>query len=175
MPAKKRKGAAMGFDFGHDLAGQIEEVVLKEADDMEAIRHDPRIGEPAPSQGPVRAGEVHADHPHLLTAFESGKEPAQLGLAAPRDDVKNTVIAEIAKCCGERHSSMDTMFVDSEDAGTLQTLPFAGLARGKLRINPSHTGAPKIVYTSQRRSADPFVVISVNTFRPWLGALPPRS
>ena len=40
MPAKKRKGAAMVFDFGHDLAGQIEKVMLEEANDMSRAKRD---------------------------------------------------------------------------------------------------------------------------------------
>ena len=115
-----------------------EEVVLEGADDMEPIGDDASMGEPSPSQGSVRTGEVHADHLHLLPAFERGEEPSQLGLATPRDKVKNPVITQVAKCRGERHAAMDAMFVDPEDAGTLQTLTFTGLARGELRINASY-------------------------------------
>ena len=120
------------------IDGSKGKLTLEEADDMEPISNDASMGEPSPSQGSVRTGEVHADHLHLLPAFERGEEPSQLGLATPRDKVKNPVITQVAKCRGERHPTMDAMFVDPEDAGTLQTLTFTGLARGELRINASY-------------------------------------
>lgn len=84
--------APMGSEFRNDLAGQIQEVMLEEADDVEPISHDTRVGEPAPHQGPVGTGEVNADHLDLLAALQSAQEARQFACAAPRHDVEDPTV-----------------------------------------------------------------------------------
>ncbi len=82
MTSQCAKKASMVFELRNDLTHQVQEVVLENANNMEAIGDDARIGEPAPHQRPVSTGEVDADHLNLIAALQTAQEGRQFLLAA---------------------------------------------------------------------------------------------
>jgi len=43
---------------------------MDDADDMEAVGHDARVGKVQPHQRAVAGGQIHAHHTHLGFAFQ---------------------------------------------------------------------------------------------------------
>ncbi len=72
MAAQHAQKTTMVFELRNDLTGQLQEVVLKNAHNMEPIGHDAGVGEPFSHQGPVSTGEVDANHLDLLTPLQGG-------------------------------------------------------------------------------------------------------
>ena len=49
---------------------QLHEALAEQAHDVEAVRHDPGLGEVPSNQGPVGLGEVDAHQLHLVLALQ---------------------------------------------------------------------------------------------------------
>ena len=62
--------ASMVLEVSYQEAGQLHEVVLDETHDMEAVSHNPGIGEIAADETAIGAGKINADDLHLLPALE---------------------------------------------------------------------------------------------------------
>jgi len=57
------------LDLWSDLAEQLQEVVLDDADDMEAISHDFGVGKIPSDEGSVRGTQINTDDPDFLAAL----------------------------------------------------------------------------------------------------------
>ena len=76
-----------------DVSPAGQEVMIDEANDMEAVGHDARIGEVHADQGAIVRGQIHAHHPHLGFAFQPLKIGLQGELRAAQHHVVDLVIA----------------------------------------------------------------------------------
>ena len=55
---------------GNELANEIHEVLLDEANDVEAVRDDPGLGEVSSDQRAIGAAQIHADDADVFLAFK---------------------------------------------------------------------------------------------------------
>jgi hypothetical protein len=124
MTPKTAQQAAVVFEFRNDLPSQLQEVMLEEPDDMEAIGHDPCVGKPSAHQRPVRAREIDTDHFDRVPPSQTAQKPGQLALAATRHDVKNAAVlaAELYEIVS--HVFADGSSGNSKDDSDL-SIPFA--------------------------------------------------
>jgi hypothetical protein len=141
MAAQGGEQAPVVLEARDDLACEIHEAVLEDADDMEAVSDQARVRQPLPDKRALGAGEVDAGHPHLLPAVEAGQEAAQVRFTAPGHDIEDAVVAKVAKRGGKRHAAMHAVLVDAQQARTLQALALARLARrGEPRVDAPYGG-----------------------------------
>lgn len=121
----------------NELANEIHEVLLDEADDVEAVCDDPRLGEVSSDQGAIGAAQIHADEADVFFAFEGGEVGVKILRVTAFDDIEDAVSAQVAEGRGELRSSseagsfsVDGMFVDAEDGRTDAVGAFPCFARG---------------------------------------------
>ena len=69
MAPHQRKQATIAGTHAIDVPPAGQEVMIDDADDMEAIRYDARVGEVFVNQGAVGRSQVHAHHPDQVFAF----------------------------------------------------------------------------------------------------------
>jgi len=153
------------------MARQLHEVVLDDADDMEAVGDDPGSGEGVFDEAAVGAGEVDADDPHLLPALELAKEPGEILMAAAGLDVENTPVFQVTEGGGEALALVEGVLVDAEVARALQGEAFGGFAAGELLVDAGNGGLADFVALGERAGADAIVVELVDGFAEGLGAV----
>lgn len=118
---------------GIEIAPAGQEVVVDEADDVEAVGDDEGVREMFADQRAVGGGEVHADQFDLGFALQALEVGPQSGFRASQDDVVDLVAAQVAQSRGEALAAGEEMFVDTEHGRAawrvaLAELPFqAGL------------------------------------------------
>ncbi len=66
MFAQSSEEAIVFGDLGSDLPEELEEVMLNDADDMEAVGNDFCIGEVTLDEGAVSRTQIDADHAHFF-------------------------------------------------------------------------------------------------------------
>ncbi len=117
MAAQHAQKTTMVFELRNDLTGQLQEVMLKNAHNMEPIGHDAGVGEPFSHQSPVSTGEINANHLDLLTPLQTAQEGRQLPFAAPRHDVKDPTVLQNRRTSSQRAAAMHPMLVDTRIRG----------------------------------------------------------
>jgi len=161
----------MVLDVGGDLTGEDHEVMDDEANDMEAVGNDAGVGEPASDQGPVRAGEVDADHSDPLAPLQGGHKGVELLWTASGQHVKDLVVFEVGKGGGKAGSFVEGVLVDTQDRWALETQAFAGLAGGELMVNALDGGRPEMEGTGESRGANAVMMATIDVLPERLGAM----
>lgn len=113
MAAEQGEETAVVFEVGNELAGEIQKVMLEEADDVKAVCDDAGVGEVAAHEGAVGTREVDADDTHFFTAFERGQKVPQVGLTTTGNNIEDAMVAQVTECGGKGHIAMDAVFVDA--------------------------------------------------------------
>lgn len=119
MFAQGGKVAPALFDTGGDLPAQIHEVVLDEADDMEAVRNDTSSWEVALDQRAVACAHIDANDAHFMPAVQGFKEVFEIRGAFALGDIKDPVFFEITEGSGEAAAFVKGVFVNPEDLRAL--------------------------------------------------------
>ena len=70
-----------------------QEVMIDDADHMEAVGHNARVREMQPDKGAIVGGQVHAHRAHLGLAFQPLKIGLQRQLRPAQDHVIDLVIS----------------------------------------------------------------------------------
>ena len=70
MAPHQRKQATILRAGRIDLPPAVEEVMIDEPDDMEAIGHDEGFGEVFAHDRSIGGREIHADDPYFIFAFQ---------------------------------------------------------------------------------------------------------
>jgi hypothetical protein len=169
--AQGSKEASLLFDLRSDLAEELQEVVLHDANDVEAISNDFCIGEVASDDSAVGGTQVDADQPYSLPAFQRVKEGFEGAGTLSFDHIEDFVIAEIAEGGGEAAALVEGVFVDAEFEGALQADALASFAVGMLVVDAFDGGAAQGSAGSHRRTADAFVMKLVDTATEGLGGM----
>ncbi len=104
-------------DLGSDLSEELHEVMLNDADDMEAVGNDFSIGEVTFDESAVRGTQIDADNAHFIPAVQGLQEAFELTGALALGDIKDAVVAQIAEGGGETAALVKSMFVDTEELG----------------------------------------------------------
>lgn len=107
------------FDAGSDLTTQIHEVVLDEADDMEAIRNDASAWEVSLDQRAVACAHIDANDSHFMPALQGFEEFFEVCRAFTLGDIKDPMSFEITEGGGEAAAFVKGVFVDAEDLRAL--------------------------------------------------------
>jgi hypothetical protein len=97
MAAHQREQAAMFGSSGVDVPPAGQEVVIDEADDMEAIGDDPGLGEVLADDGAIHARQIHTHDSHPVLAGEFRQVVLQGGLAAAQHHIKDFVALKSQK------------------------------------------------------------------------------
>ena len=90
-----------------------------QAHDMKAIGHDLGVGERASDQVALRAGEINTHNAHLMAPLKPEDKVAQIGFTAPCNDIKHSMVLEIAQSGRKALAFMKAMLIDAEHSGTL--------------------------------------------------------
>ncbi len=117
MAPHQREQAAILAADRVDLAPAGEEVVVDDADDVEAIGDDGRIGKLPLDQRAVGGREIDADDAHLVLALKLSEIGGQRSFRAPQHDIIDGVILEVAKASREAFAARKEVFVDTRIAG----------------------------------------------------------
>ena len=91
-PHQGKESAVPGAD-AVEVPPAGQEVVIDDADHMEAVGHDACVGKVQPDQGAIVGGQVHAHHAHLGLAFQPLKIGLQRKLRPAQDHVIDLVIS----------------------------------------------------------------------------------
>src|SRR3982074_3411821 len=88
------------FDWWSDLTSQFHKMMDDQAHDMKAIGHDLGVGERASDQVAIRAGKIDTHNAHLMAPLKPEDKAAQIGFTAPCNDIKHSMVLEIAQSGG---------------------------------------------------------------------------
>src|ERR1700744_6004481 len=105
-------------------AGQ--EMLVHRPDHVKAVSHDLRTGKMLARQREVARSQIHADELHLLLTFESLQIIFQRRLAAPRHDVIDLVVLQIAEGGRITAATRETVLVYAQNLRTLACNPLSG-------------------------------------------------
>lgn len=109
----------MVLELGSEEPRELDEVVIDDADDVEAIGDDAGLGKVSLHESPVGAGEVDADELNTLSAPEFAKKMDEVGFTATGLDFEDAVVFEITEGGAKALSFVEGVFVDAEDEGAL--------------------------------------------------------
>lgn len=116
MPTHQGEKASVFSALGVQLLPDLEEVVVDEADDVEAVSHDLCILEETFCDPAVGFGKVHDDDADLGFVEKPSERGFQSQFRASEEDVVDPVFGEIAEGGGVSFFSGEKMFVDSQDS-----------------------------------------------------------
>lgn len=74
---------------------ELQEVLVRDVHDMEAVGHDQRIEEVTAGNGAVSLGQIHHSDARLLAAGQAFEVATQARLRAPWHDIKHLVVLQI--------------------------------------------------------------------------------
>ena len=172
--AQGSEQALMVLDLGSDLAGEFQEVLDDETDDMEAVYDDFGVWEVGGDEAAVRTGEVDTDHAHLFPALEALQIGSQIGFAATRYDIEDAVVFQVGKGGGKTQSFVKAVFVNTQDGGALKTEAFGSLALSELTVDTRDGGRPDPFDPSHGGGWYPLVVLLKDARAEGLGTSSPR-
>ena len=170
--AQQGEMTAVAFDDRSDLAAEVHEVGEDDTHHVEAVGDNAGIGEPAPDHGAVRAGEIDANDPNPLPAFERAQEGEDIGLRAAFDDVEDLVVAQVAEGCGETLAFVKGMLINAQDLWTLKANALGSLAPGELGVDASDGGSTNGSHPGHGGGGDALVMVTVNLLAEGLGTAP---
>jgi hypothetical protein len=93
---------------------QLEEVLVDQPNDVEAIDDDHGAGEVLTGNLAIGCGQIHHDDADLFFAGQSLQVAAQAGFRAPRYNVEHLAILQIDQCCGIALLATEEVFVDTQ-------------------------------------------------------------
>src|SRR5512133_713405 len=137
VAAHQREQAPILGAGGIELAPERQEMLVDEANDMEAVGHDQGVGKVLAHDGAVGGGQVHADDADQLFAGQALKISFQGGFAAAEHDVEHGMVLEIAQRGGVALLTREEVLVDTEDVRALAARGFrqqAGEAMLKMAL-----------------------------------------
>ncbi|GIU77640.1 MAG: hypothetical protein KatS3mg005_0878 [Bryobacteraceae bacterium] len=128
VAAHEAQQAAVAAGGGTELAPAGEEVMVDEADDVEAAGHDAGVGEALAHQGALEGGQIDADQFDLLLALQALETGVEAGLRAAGHDVEDPVRARVAQRGGVAEAAREEALVQAEVFRTADRLPLGRLA-----------------------------------------------
>jgi hypothetical protein len=93
--------------------------MLRDTDDMEAVRHDLSVWKEAPDQIAVGTAQIDTHHFHSMPPFETAKEWKEVLDGFARRDIEDTVFGEITEGGGETLFFMEGVFINPEHSGAI--------------------------------------------------------
>lgn len=152
----------MLLDRRGDLAAKIHEVILDEANDMEAVCNDACVREVLLYQCAVAGAHIHANDPDFVTALQGFKEGFKILSTFAFGNIEDTVSFEIAEGGGKSTSFMKGVFIDPKDLGAFSGDPLVGFALCELLVNPLYGSTAQLGDCGKSLAADAVVMIAVN-------------
>ena len=90
--AQSGEEAGVLGDLGSDIPEELEEVVLDDADDVEAVGNDFCIGEVSFDDSAVGGAQIDTDNAHLIPAAKGLQEAFERASALALGDIKDAVV-----------------------------------------------------------------------------------
>lgn len=171
MFAQGRKVATVLFDRRGDLAAKIHEVMLDEADDMEAVCNDACLRKVLFNQRSVAGAHIHAHDPDFVAALQGFEEGLKILSAFALGNIEDTVSFKIAEGGGKSTSFVEGMLIDTKDFGAFSGKPLSGFALCELLVNSLYRGAADLSDGGKPLAADAVVMIAVNALAERLGRM----
>ena len=162
----------MVLELGCEESGKLDEVVIDDSDDVEAIGDDAGFGEVSLDKSPVGTGEVDADELNTLATLEFAKKLDEVGFATTGLHFEDAVVFEITEGGAEALSFVEGMFVDPEDEGALKRDAFGGFATGELSVDALDGGFSKALSPGDGAGADSLVVLFEDGLAEGFGGVP---
>src|SRR5271157_4772157 len=170
--AQQSQPRSVPAEDGDELAGQAHQVQSHHAHGMEAVGDDQGSWEPAPHEAAVAVGQVDADDPHPLSAFEAREVARELGLAPAGAYVEDPPVLQVAKGRGEALALVERVLVDPQDERAVQAEPLPGLPLCKLGVDATYGRRRRALAAREHRGADPVIVALIDRLPPRLRAAP---
>jgi hypothetical protein len=178
MGAQGGEVSPVMFHVRNELANKIHEVLLDEANDVEAVCDDSGPGEVSLDQRAIGTAQIHADEADVFFAFEGGEVGVKVLRVTAFDDVEDAVIAQVAEGCGEPCSplvagpfSVDGVFVDAEDGRADSVGVFPGFACGVFVVEAFDRGMADAFASGQNASGNAIAVTLVDGLSEGFGGL----
>src|ERR1017187_4999378 len=127
MTAQQREQAAVLAADRVQVPPTGQEVVVDDADDMEAIGHDACVGEVQVDQGAVGRGQIHAHHFDLSLALQMLEIGAQRELGSAEYDIIDLVMFQVAQSGGETPAAGEEVLVNAQNLRASRRVPLAEL------------------------------------------------
>lgn len=169
----------MVLDVRSEFTHQIEEVLLDDANDVEAVGDDPGVGEVLSDQGPVGTAQVHADDADVFLAFEGGEVGVEFFRSPSFDDIEDLVSPEVAEGGGEACASpqlgslsFDGVFINAEHGRTDAIEAFASFALGVFVVEAFDRSGADGLFSGENTSGNAIAVELINSAAIRLGGMP---
>ena len=146
-----------------------QKVVVDEANDVEAISHDLGIGKVLADQGAVNAGQVHADDPHAILAWQFRQVVLQGRFAAPQYHIEDLVCPQVAEGSRVAIFPGKEVLIDAEHPGACGTASFGILALQVILEPAFDSGSTDIFPPPQAAAVHPVIMRHKHAPAEWLG------
>lgn len=130
----------MLLDRRGDLAAKIHEVMLDEADDMEAVCNDACVRKVLFNQCAVAGAHIHANDPDFVAALQRFEEGLKILSAFSLGNIEDAMPFKVAEGGGKSTTFVKGVFIDTEDFRAFSREPFFGFALSELLINAFDRG-----------------------------------
>lgn len=144
VAAHEREQAAVFAGRRVHFPPKGQEVVVDEANDVEAVGHNLGLGEVLPDDGPVGGRQIHADHPDRLPPGQLAQIVLQCLLGASQHHVVNAVVAEIAEGGGVALAAGEEVLVNAQYARTSGATALGARGPTALRQNRGGRGSLRL-------------------------------
>ena len=162
----------MVLEFRNQEASELDEVMIDDTDDVEAIGNDAGVGKVSLNKSSVGAGEIDADELNTVPAPEFTKEMDEVGFTATGLDFKDAMVFEITEGGAEALSFVKGVFVDAENQRALERDAFGGFASSELSVDALNGGLAESLSSRDRSGADPLVMLLEDGLAKGLGGVP---
>lgn len=130
----------MLFDRRGDLAAKIHEVMLDEADDMEAVCNDACVRKVLFNQSAVAGAHIHANDPDFVAALQRFEEGLEVLSTFSLGNIEDAMPFKVAEGGGKSTTFVKGVLIDTEDFRAFSREPFFSFALSELLINAFDRG-----------------------------------
>jgi len=159
------------LDRRGDLAAKIHEVMLDEADDMEAVCNDACVRKVLFNQCAVAGAHIHANDPDFVAALQRFEEGLKILSTFSLGNIEDTMSLKIAEGGGKSTTFVKGVLIDTEDFRAFSREPFFGFALCELLVNALYRSTTDLSGCGKSLTADALVMIAVNALTERLGRM----
>lgn len=148
--------------------------MLRDTDNMEAIRHDLCVGKEAPDQIAVGTAQIDTHHFDSMPTFETAKKWKEILDGFTRRDIEDTVFSQITEGGGETLLFMECVFIDPEHSRAIEGDAFLGFELGMLGVNARDGGGSYLGNAAHVGTRNALMVKRVKLLAKGFGAVSAR-
>jgi len=119
VAAHQAQQAPVSAPLGIVLLPELEEVLIDQPNDVEAVGHDQGIGEVLSRDRAIGFRQIHDDDADMLTTWQTFEVAAQTGLRSPQHDIEHLVVLQINQRSGVALLASEEVFIDIQDPASM--------------------------------------------------------